>query len=938
MLDFGALDKKWQTKWAAAKLFDVDPDKRRKFFTSNVIPYVNGNVHIGHSYTFTRTDAYARFKRMQGFNTLMAQGFHATGEPILGTVERLKKGDQSQIDTYKLFGATNRDLEAFKKKGPKYVAEFWTKKITDSFHSIGYSIDWRRAFTLSIDPQFSRFVEWQYNTLRKKGYVVQGTHPVVWCPKDQSPTGDHDRLRGEGESPVEFTLIKFSHLGYILPAATLRPETLYGVTNIWLNPDAGYVELGVDDERWIVSKDAAEKLKDQMKNVKTIGGFDVRELLGKRCTEPLGNREIPILPSKFVDPENGTGVVMSVPAHAPYDWIAIKELIDSDELQIYGFEKSDLEPISVVQAEGFGELPAKEISDRMEIKNLSEVDKLDEATALLYKKEFHTGVLKNCGQYSGLKVSESKEKLTIDFIDRGIAHIMWEINDVICRCTTKCHVKILENQWFLKYSDEEWKRKVRYCLSKMTIYPEEAKNNFENTVDWLKDKACARKSGLGTYMPWDKEWLIETLSDSTIYMAYYTIAHIIRKNKIPAAALSDEVFDYVFLGKGLPKVVAKNAKIRLALLMAMKKDFDYFYPLDIRNSGKDLVQNHLTFYIFHHTALWPESKWPKCIAVNGFVNVEGEKMSKSKGNIIPLKDLVDQHGADMVRINIACSSEGLDDADWREEAIKSYRSRYEFLLNTIKGIKKFKKTSMDWPELYLQSRVQRHIETSTGFFEQLMFRSAVQSALFDATNDLKWYLRRTDKNANRKVLNGYLENMIKLIGPFTPHVCEEFWKMLGNKGFVSTAEWPIPDNNKISIEAEIGEELIRKTLSDVEEVKKIAKITPKKITLFVAEDWKFRVYQKVLRNKTGDVNAITKEIMSSGSYGKATVVFIQGLYKRLNELHPVLPRSRQFSLLEDAKQFIEKETGCKIEIEDADKTENPKGKSSTPGKFGIFME
>src|SRR3990167_6974325 len=92
-MDFRPLDKKLQKKWATAKLFEANPSAKKKFFSSIVIPYVNGDAHIGHSYTFTRTDAYARFKRMQGFNVLLAQGFHATGEPILGAVERLKSGE-----------------------------------------------------------------------------------------------------------------------------------------------------------------------------------------------------------------------------------------------------------------------------------------------------------------------------------------------------------------------------------------------------------------------------------------------------------------------------------------------------------------------------------------------------------------------------------------------------------------------------------------------------------------------------------------------------------------------------------------------------------------------------------------------------------------------------------------------------------------------------
>ncbi len=936
-IDFISLDKKWQKKWDRAKLFESNPSKQEKFFTSMVIPYVNGNWHIGHSYTFTRSDAYARFKRMQQHNTLLAQGFHATGEPILGAIERLKNGDESQISTFKLFGATNRDIEQFKKKGPKFVAQFWAKKIEESARAAGFSIDWRRKFTLSITPGFSRFVEWQYNSLRKKGYVVQGTHPVVWCPKDMSPTGDHDRLQGEGESPQEFTLIKFAFDGYVLPTATLRPETLWGVTNIWIDPSAKYVELSVNNERWIVSKGAAQKLKDQMKDVSIVGDFEINDIVSKKCIEPLGNREIPILPSKFVDPDNGTGIVMSVPAHAPYDWIAIKELIDKDELQIYGLGKNDLEPIAVVQAEGFGELPAVELCSRMKIESLSQTKELDGATSHLYKKEFHTGVIKT-GPYSGMKVADSKEKLTLDFINKGIADVMWEVNNVICRCTTKCHVKILENQWFLKYSDEEWKKKVAKCLSRMKIYPEEARNNFENTLDWLKDKACARKSGLGTPLPWDREWIVETLSDSTIYMAYYTVSHIIEKNKLHDK-LADDVFDFVFLGKGNAKALSKSVKIKEQLLLQMRREFEYFYPLDIRNSGKDLVQNHLTFFLYQHTALFPENKWPKAISVNGFVNVEGEKMSKSRGNIIPLKDLIKQHGADLVRINITGSSEGIDDADWRAEAIASYRNRLDLLCDTTENLAKCKKTSIDNAELYLQSKLQRHIESATRSNEQLMFRNSVQSSLFEATNDLKWYLRRIGdiKKANKKILKEYLESIIKLLAPFTPHVCEEMYHFI-RKDFVSTAEWPTSDDNKINADAESGEDLIKKTLNDIEEVRRIAKIRPKKISLFVAEDWKFRVYQKVLRNKTSSVNDITKEIMGSGSYGKATVMYIQTLYKKINDLQPVLPRSKQFALLKEATGFLEKETGCQIAIVDSDNTDNPKAKSSTPNRFGLFME
>src|SRR3989304_3543574 len=123
-INWRKIERKWQAKWEKAKIFEANVDpKKKKFFTSLIIPYVNSDLHIGHAFTYTRNDAYARFKRMQGFNVLLASAFHATGEPILGTIERLKKHDKTQIETFKIYGVTEKDLKDFVRRGPEYVAQ-----------------------------------------------------------------------------------------------------------------------------------------------------------------------------------------------------------------------------------------------------------------------------------------------------------------------------------------------------------------------------------------------------------------------------------------------------------------------------------------------------------------------------------------------------------------------------------------------------------------------------------------------------------------------------------------------------------------------------------------------------------------------------------------------------------------------------------------------
>ncbi len=946
-MDFKKIESKWQNKWDKAKVFQADVDKKRKkFFITFPYPYLNGGPHIGATFTFGRCDAYARFKRMQGFNVLFPQGFHATGEPILGTVERLINNDKDQIETFKLYGATDKQIEEFK-KGPEFVAKFWMKRWIEDLKMFGYSADWRRTFVTAITPTYNRFIEWQYNTLRRLGYVTQGTHPVIWCPHCQSPTGDHDRLRGEGESPIEYVILKFKlPTGEIIPTGTLRPETIYGVTNIWINPEIYYVWTKVGNEIWLLSEKAAEKLKDQLKNIQIIGKVKGSIFVGKSVENLATKTKVLILPANFVDPDGATGVVMSVPSHAPFDWVGLRDLQkDLKQLKKYNVDLKEvgkIRPISIIKTEGFGEHPAVEISDKMLIISQNEKEKLDGATSVIYKKEYHTGVLKENTNYAGKKVSEVKEKLISDFITQKIADKMWETTGtVVCRCKTLNHVKILENQWFLKFSDKNWKEKVKKCVSQMKFYPEEARHQFLNTIDWLDDKACARKAGLGTRLPWDKEWIVETLSDSVIYMAYYTIARILNEKKIPAEDLTDEVFDAVLLGKGSIKQVSRKSKLSVKVIEEMRDEFDYFYPVDHRNSGKDLVQNHLTYFLFHHVAMWNNPKyWPKSIGVNGFVNVSGQKMSKRFGNVIPLRNLMEQYGADLVRMNIISANENMDDADWNDENLSSFESRLNFLQDTAGKISRAKRDNLLNIDLYLQSRIQKIIKEATENFEATKLRSAVQSAFFNFINELRWYLERCARfeNCNKKILTYALNTVIKLITPLLPHFAEEIWHELGNKNFVAVSDWPNSDKKLLNETSELKEELVKQTLEDIRNVQKITKTRPKEIRIIIAPQWKFEAYSTLINNRNSDMKKLIGLVFAKTKSKEYAAKYVQSNFKKLKELpESIVSKVDQSKIFREAEKFIEKQVNAKIVVEDSEESKIEKAKQADVLKPAIFI-
>jgi leucyl-tRNA synthetase len=140
--------------------------------------------------------------------------------------------------------------------------------------------------------------------------------------------------------------------------------------------------------------------------------------------------------------------------------------------------------------------------------------------------------------------------------------------------------------------------------------------------------------------------------------------------------MTDEIWEYIFVDGPWPA----NAPLPKEKADAMKHEYEYFYPFDVRSSGKDLINNHLSFAVYNHAAIFPESKWPLSMRANGHLLLNGQKMSKSKGNSLTLRDSVEKFGADATRLALADAGDGIEDANFEEKNANANILRLHTLL------------------------------------------------------------------------------------------------------------------------------------------------------------------------------------------------------------------------------------------------------------------
>ena len=824
----------------------------QKFFVTAAFPYA---TPMGPGELLTRirnfviADVYARYNKALGREVLFPIAFHYTGSPLVSFFESLQQGDEEALKLAKTFG-----IESV--KDAKELGDKVSKKIREVLEKLEVGVDWNRAFTTD-DRGFKSFVTWLLNKIKERGYVIKGTYPVPWDPVKEVPIGPHD-TKGFVQIRIGsfYALLFELKPNLYLPAVT-RPETAFGITNIWVNPKAKYKVVDLEGKQLVVSEKAAFKLRHQLEGVTEVGPIEVEELLGKRAKNPVTGEKVPLLPASFVNPDLATGVVASKPAHDVNDYKAVMELMKRPTLlEAYGVDPEELKPKVVIEVPGC-DVPAKCFNDQSKLTSFErEKGRLKEEAVLKALKGFEDPFVKGLmiAALSEKKVKESSELIKRATEIAGLSLTMYDITNgpIYSRYGYEIVVKVLKDQWFLNYDDVKWKKEAAEVVALTDFIPRNSKNIVLDAIERQRKRAIASR-GLGPKVPWEEEITVDNLTDSTLYYIFYIFSP-----KLKDKELKEDEWDYLIFGKG-----------NVEELKELRKEFLKWMPLDLRVVHEDLLRNHVAFMYFHHAAIFKTSYVPKKLMSVGIV----------ESNKYPW-----ELEALALRAFLIAGAKP-------SNALRVDEKELKVLSEKIKSIMKLKEISGKREkgelEAWLESSLAKRAERARFYIEQGDLREAFLS-IVNFSKDMSRYLQRLkDKGLEAANIKDLIEAWGSYLMPFLPSVGRE----LGGK-----EEWPELERD---LEAEAKEmyfdlmvEYVNKIKSDTVQIR----IAPKeKMEMLI--DAVEAMDEGVLE----DLEGLPEEIK-------------QRAFKLGEELRELLKFIDEEKLANELKEEVERRTGKKVEV------------------------
>jgi leucyl-tRNA synthetase len=746
------IEAKWQKIWENKKAFEAKDDaKKTKFYGLIEFPYPSGDgLHVGHPRPYIGMDVICRKRRMEGFNVLYPIGWDAFGLP---TENYAIKTGISPVEA--------------------------TKKNTDTFRrqikSLAISFDWSREIN-TTDPKYYKWTQWIFLKFFEKGLAYKKKMTINWCPKDKIGLANEEVVNGCCErcgTPVEkrekeqwmLAITKYAErldkdldtvnfqeriktqqrnwigrsegaeLEFQIQGSnkkikifTTRPDTLFGVTYLVLAPESDYVsELKSQIQNWPEVEKYITQVKNKTEIERTAEEKDKSgiELKGVKVINPANKEEVPVWIADYVLAQYGTGAVMAVPAHDERDFAFAKKY------------KLSVKRV-IDDTSGAGNVP-KEFRD-----NPTEFFKTMTAKDFCFTGQ---GKLMNSGKFDGLNNEEAKKKIT-EFAGGNMVTTFKLRDWVFSR----------QRYWgepipMVHCEKDGWvpvpEKELPLVLPEVKKYEptDTGESPLALITDWVNTK-CPKCGGPGKRetdtMP---NW-----AGSSWYYLRYVDPH------------NDKEF-------------------------ASMKNLKYWTPVDWYNGGMEHTTLHLLYSRFWHKFLFdlklvPTSEPYMKRTSHGLILGEGgEKMSKSRGNVINPDTIVKNVGADSLRLYEMFMGPFDQPIAWNTESIAGTRRFIEKIWNLKEKVSDKAKDNSE-----IESLVQKTIKKVSDDIEMMGFNTAI-SAMMILVNTLE----KEEKISKESYLS-----LVKLLSPFAPHISEEIWQELGGKGLIMQEAWPKFDEAKVS--------------------------------------------------------------------------------------------------------------------------------------------
>ncbi len=776
---------------------------------------------------------------------------------------------------------------------------------------------------------------------------------------------------------------------------TTRPDTIYGVT---------FMVVSAQHPRLmeLVTKEQKKGVEAFLKKIKSTSEKDIEELekegafTGSYAVNPLTKDKIPVYAGNFVIAEYGSGMVMAVPAHDQRDF----EFAKKYKIPI----KQVIAPTFITNAGHDAVRKDKPTSARDSAIGIVKHWKEDKYFVLDWKefswKSFVIGGIEKGETPEEAVVREVKEETGYQDI-KSVKPIGFEIHtkffarhkDVNRHGKFKTFLVELGSDKYKKPEEEHTKNHIGKWLEKEKIsgyinlednkflweaytkgesaYTEEGTLvnsgefngiNSREAIDEISKHLEKKKLGKRTLQYKLRDWLVsrQRYWGTPIPFVYCDKCGLV---PVPEKELPIILPENVKFGEGNPLETNKefvNAKcpkcggkarretdtmdtffdsswyfLRFCDNKNSKEPFakekvKFWMPVDLYVGGAEHACMHLIYARFFVKALRDlgllkfNEPFTKLYNQGMLHGTDGFVMSKSRGNVVLPEEISKKYGIDTARVFLMFVASPDKDMLWDDKGISGCSK----FMNKV--ISLFEKKITNEKDSLLESKTNRTIKEVTEKIESMQYNVA----LIDLMELVKFLSSR------ETVTMQSIESLLLILSPFCPHVCEELWEKLGNRGFIASEKWPSYDEKKINLESEYLEDIIANTKSDVITVLELAKIEkPKEIKLFVSDDWKYKLYKLVVDKlkETRDVGVIQKAVMATElkKFGKDIIRMIPRIIENPPKI--VLNQEKELKKIKESKERIENEFKCKVEVVKEADSKEQKARQALPGKPAIII-